>query len=386
MATKNNATTHDAEASLQTLREVLALPTAAYHEGHVADYIRDYAARRGWRCETDAAGNLHIRVRRGRAAATPLVFEAHLDHPGFHVDAADGSQVKMSFRGKAPGVDLVGGRVLIFSDPSPPTAAAQHGVAAVITATRALPGFYHPLEADAQLCDAQDTGDLAPKPGDFAVFDLPTWSLDGDRLSARAHDDLAQVAAVLVALDRLDRGDADVDADVDVDVTGLFTRAEEVGFVGARAAVEAGSLPEAAVVIVLECSGLPAERGFVVRAGDLTSMYDGWATTRLMQLADQRAAADPGFIYQTPIPRRGTCNASLYAAMGHKAAGLTLPMQNYHNRGPDGVAAETIDLRDWTTLTDFLITVATDFGDYTQIQQRIRDKMDRIWDAEKSNL
>ena len=362
------------------LREVLGLPTAPYHEGYVAGYIRRFASDRGWACDMDAAGNLFVRYRHGVGGetVTPLVFEAHLDHPGFHVDAVDGSTATMSFLGKAPAVELVGTRLQIYGDPPDAASTPEPVGGGTVTKIHRRDGFYRPLAVEVEL--EEPHADV--RPGGFAVFDLPTWSLapGGHRLHARAHDDLAQVAAVLVLLDRLHREQPDAD------VTGLFTRAEEVGFVGARAAAESGRLPADAVVIVLECSGLPAERGFVVRAGDFTSMYDGWATTRLMQLADARAAADPGFLYQTPIPRRGTCNASLFAALGFRAAGLTLPMQNYHNQGPDGPAAEIIDLRDWITLADFLFTVATDFGDYDDIQRRIREKMDGIWDAERRYL
>ncbi len=362
------------------LREVLGLPTAPYHEGHVAAYIRRFASDRGWTCDIDAAGNLAVRYRHGVGGdtVTPLVFEAHLDHPGFHVDAVDGSAVAMSFLGKAPAVDLVGARLQMYAVPVGGASEPVPVGGGTVKRVHKSDAFYRPLSVEVEL-DAPATD---VRPGGFAVFDLPTWSLapGGHRLGARAHDDLAQVAAVLVLLDRLHRERPAAD------VTALFTRAEEVGFVGARAAAEAGTLPDGAVVIVLECSGLPAERGFVVRAGDFTSMYDGWATTRLMQLADARAAADPDFLYQTPIPRRGTCNASLYAALGFRAAGLTLPMQNYHNQGPDGPAAEIIDLRDWITLADFLFTVATDFGDYDDIQRRIRAKMDGIWKAERGHL
>jgi len=353
------------------LREVLGLPTAPFHEQRVVDFVRHFARERGLRCTADSWGNLYLHHERGLASDPPIVFEAHIDHPGFVVETVDGHTARLGFLGKAPAVDLVGTPLQVYrgTDGGPWTAR--------VTEEQRRDGFYRPLAVTAEL---EQGGDTEVEPGDFAVFDLPTWELEGHVLSTRAHDDLAQVASVLVTLDRLARQDEPVNA------IGLLTRAEEVGFIGAYGVTEANVLPRDAVVIVLECSGLPLERGFVVRCGDLTSVYDGWATTRLLQLADEAVQADPEMIFQTPLPRRGTCNASLYTARGYRAAGLTLPMANYHNQGDGRIEPECIDLRDWHALIRFLYRIATRFGRYDDIARGVRDKVDRLWQSEKSNL
>ena len=366
---------------LRLLRDVLALPTAPFHEGRVSNYLRAFAASRGLPCEADGYGNLAITLRRGEADAAkpmqPIVLEAHTDHPGLHVTAIAGDTLTLDFLGKAPvGVDLAGTPLLICRDGSTATARAT------VTATEPRDHFYRPFTVTATLDDPA-SADLRPAAGDFATFNLPSWDLDGTRLAARACDDLAEVAAVLCVLDGL------LQHDEPVPLTALFTRAEEVGFVGAYGVTTTGLIPPNAVVLSLECSGLPADlagRGFVIRLGDKTSVFDGQVSTRLLQLADERAADDADFRYQTPLPRKGTCNASLYAARGYAATGLTLPMRNYHNAGPDGVAPEAIDTRDWATLISFLGTVCTRYGPHAAVPQRINDHLDRAWQGERETL
>ena len=352
-----------------TLRQVLALPTAPFHEAHVARFVEAFARERDLPCRQDRFGNLYVTYRHGRPRSGPLVLEAHMDHPGFHINAVHGSIAELAFLGKTAATTLDGQSLRVYSDAE----GDSGGGAAKVVRSKPGPGFYRPLMLEAEV-------PAGVRAGDFAVFDLPTWQLDGTRLSARAHDDLAQVAAVLCTLDRLARGGDEAH------VVGLFTRAEEVGFIGAYGATEADLLPRDAVIVSLECSGLPRERGFVVRCGDKTTVFDGWATTRLLELADAEAAQDEHFIFQTPIPRRGTCNASLYTARGWVATGLTLPMENYHNWGDGAIRPEIIDTRDWATLVNFLGIVCTQFGPYEDTRRRVQQHVERLWHNERQHL
>ena len=90
------------------------------------------------------------------------------------------------------------------------------------------------------------------------VFDLVDFELDGEHIRMRAVDDLAGCGSILAALAQLTAGDAPPG-----DVYGVFTRAEEVGLVGARLMAEAGTLPPETLIISAESSrALPgAEMG-----------------------------------------------------------------------------------------------------------------------------
>ncbi|MBM3887973.1 MAG: aminoacyl-histidine dipeptidase, partial [Verrucomicrobia bacterium] len=51
---------------LSLARKLLTRPTAPYHEEHVAQFVREFAAARGLRVRADKFGNLVVRYGRGR--------------------------------------------------------------------------------------------------------------------------------------------------------------------------------------------------------------------------------------------------------------------------------------------------------------------------------
>jgi endoglucanase len=70
----------------------------------------------------------------------------------------------------------------------------------------------------------------------------------------------------------------------------LFTRAEEVGFVGAIEVARSGRVPHDVTIISLECSSdkggmATIGEGAVLRVGDRTSIFDPSTTAMLGELA-----------------------------------------------------------------------------------------------------
>src|SRR5258708_6829549 len=72
---------------LALARQVLTLPTAPYHEHHVKAFVVQFCRKLpGVRVEHDRVGNVIVKYRRpGAGTSTPLVFVAHMDHPGFEM-------------------------------------------------------------------------------------------------------------------------------------------------------------------------------------------------------------------------------------------------------------------------------------------------------------
>lgn len=106
----------------EILRALLAAPTAPFCEEAVADQIARWAKRRGVAMTRDAAGNVLLRVRRGRAAQRRprWVFAAHMDHPGFVAAGRRGASVWAQFRGGGVGREyFVGSRVRFFTSDGP---------------------------------------------------------------------------------------------------------------------------------------------------------------------------------------------------------------------------------------------------------------------------
>jgi endoglucanase len=131
-------------------------------------------------------------------------------------------------------------------------------------------------------------------------------------------------------------------------VYGVFTRAEEVGLVGAALVAADGRLPRETIVISLECSralpGAEIGAGPVIRVGDRSGAFhpDGEAVL----------LAGRALLVDTPIQRQlmsgGTCEATAFVRAGYRATGVALPLGNYHNVGPGNtIEPEIIDARDY---------------------------------------
>ena len=99
------------------------------------------------------------------------------------------------------------------------------------------------------------------------------------KIVTRCCDDLLGAAAALCTLDEISRL-----APPNVALTGLFTRAEEIGFLGTLEAIRLKTLPQDACVLSLECSkafaNAPQGDGVIVRVGDASSIFDTGLTPR----------------------------------------------------------------------------------------------------------
>jgi len=333
---------------LRIARRTLSRPTAPYREGSVIEWIRAFAAERPelrLRCDRDY--NLEIRRRGVRSSRTPLVLAAHMDHPGFRAlrsrRAGAGYRVDALFLGGVARRFFAGSRVRFFVD-------ADHEIRARVIRA-------HPDPRSGELRVALEAKQSVPQ-GAFGMWDLPAFRRDSrepDRLITRVADDLAGIAAILAVLERADQ----IDPKRRVDVRGVFTRAEEVGFVGALAISAAGRLPAGARIVAVEASKAlphaPQGAGPILRVGDRTSVFDDGLTRWIARVGDELARATRGrFRFQRRLMDGGTCEASAYQQFGYRCVGMCLPLGNYHNMSERGhIAAETIRLSDLVGLARF---------------------------------
>lgn len=190
--------------------------------------------------------------------------------------------------------------------------------------------------------------------GAFAMWDLPAFELRDGRIFSRACDDLIGCAAIVALFHELERAGAEVC------VHGLFTRAEEVGFVGAIHLARSGRVPKPLTIVSLETSsekGGPAQMGagVIVRVGDRTSIFDDAATAALVDAA--RTAAIP---VQRCLMSGGTCEATAYQLYGYRCAGLCVALGNYHNCGPDTqIASEFVSADDVAGMVRLMFAATT---------------------------
>ena len=335
------------DGPLAIAEALLAHPTAPYHERLVADHCLAFGRERGIDALRDAAGNVVLRYGTG---AAPLVLVAHLDHPGFIVDEVTGDQVTMTFHGGLPASHAVAGSPVAFFRPGDDAATGRGALLAADEREGRLTG------ATAALLDGEAV------PGGIAMWDFPAWQLDDGRITSRVCDDLLGAAAILACLDELQRQRPDTT------VWGLFTRAEEVGFLGALEAVRLGTVPEGAPVLSLECSkalpNAPQGDGVIVRVGDRMSIFAPALTESLRTAADALERRDHSFRYQRKLMDGGACEATVFCASGFRASGLAVPLGNYHNASDDGigVAPEHVVVDDWLAEIALLIELGCNRG------------------------
>lgn len=322
---------------------LLRRPTAPFHEHLAAEHCLAWAADRGIAGQRDAAGNVLLRT--GPADAPhPLVLVAHLDHPGFAIDAVEGDDVMLTFHGGVAEGHARGGEPVEFFRPGDTEPTGRGAVVAPEHTAGRLTG------ATAEVLDGEAV------PGGFAMWGFPGWSVEDGRITARVCDDLLGVAAILACLDVVR----------EAPVWGLLTRAEEVGFLGALEAIRLATVPAAANVLSLECSkslpDAPQGGGVIVRVGDRMSVFAPALTESLRVAADRVRNRDASFRYQRKLMDGGACEATAFLASGYRASGLAVPLGNYHNAADDGsgIAPETVLVDDWLAEVQLLVEVAAD--------------------------
>jgi endoglucanase len=351
MATEAQRRTHE-----KWLCELTGIPTAAGHEDRVIDWIMAWLSRRrNLQVRWDSAGNLIITCtnkRKGR----PIFITAHLDHPAFVVRRMiDAKTVELEFRGGVHDLYFEDARIEIFDHE-----ANAHRARIVELKPEAKPF----KRAIAQLTRRTE----AIQPGDVGRWQfrgrLPRISKG--ILHTYACDDLSAVAAALATLDLLrNRRNAP-------NVGLLFTRAEEVGFVGTLAACKAQSIPKTARLICLENSrsfpDSPIGGGPIMRVGDRLSVFDPKLTNRISAIMMDHQQRHPEFRWQRKLMPGGACEATAFSTYGYESTCICLPLGNYHNmseidevqagRRPAKVGPEFIAVEDYHGMIDMLVLAA----------------------------
>jgi putative aminopeptidase FrvX len=208
--------------------------------------------------------------------------------------------------------------------------------------------------------------------GPFAMWDLQPFDLQDGCIYSRACDDLVGCAVMLATLEVLTANSANAT------VTVLFTRAEEVGLLGAVHAAKAGLIPGEIPVVSLETSAerAPAvmHKGVIVRVGDKTSVFDSELVGGLAALA--QAEEIP---FQRCLMPGGTCEATAFQLYGYKSVGLCVALGNYHNCTPSGVIGpEYVSLADAEAMLSLCIAAARHGIRGDGYQRALRERLESV--------
>lgn len=345
----------------RALKQFLSLPTAPFCEEAVTEAVLAGLKRIGVGYRIDRHGNIIAHMRRGRKKITPMALVAHMDHPGFVAMCQTGSFVTARILGGV-GADLKGRRIRFFGKKE--TVGEIAGIE--IRDSNGNPTFLR-VRVD---------GDTPG--GSLGMWDIPVFRRQGRKIHARAIDDVCGVVVMLEVLNRIRQRKSG-----NIDLYCCFTRAEEVGFVGAAALAGGRLLPRHALIISIEMSKeLPGRseqgKGFVVRVGDKATIFEPRIIGFMIDHARRMQSVRRTFRFQTAILDGGTCEATLFNAMGYRSAGVALPLGNYHNRTPDsGVAPEYIDERDLNGLIEFLAELPGQMGQWGTRERMLRARLEK---------
>jgi endoglucanase len=308
-------------------------PTAPFHEQAVAEAIVGFLKELPHvAVRADKHGNLVARYERGGSRRSPAparyAFAAHMDHPGWV--RVDGQTL---------------GPVHQFA------------------------GAKHPMEFLGGVPEAYLKSPHVRSYGRFAMWDVPEFRVRDGLIHARACDDLIGCAVIVAMFMELEESEAEGAC------VGLFTRAEEVGFVGALKLAASGLIPDEVTVISLETSSErpPAKIGDgpILRVGDKSSIFDSAATATLAQIA-----ADAHIAIQRCLMAGGTCEATAYQLWGYRCAALCVALGNYHNCGPKyKIAAEYVSLADVQGLVSLCAKIAVDRAKKNQAVKALKKRL-----------
>ena len=319
---------------LPILRHIVSRPTAPFHEQAVAEAVRGFLKDLPHvTVKADKFGNLLARYERagshGGSVAPRHAFAAHMDHPGW-VRAPDGPGLGPAahFPGEKHSMQFFG------------------GVPAPWLANPSVRGY-----------------------GRFAMWDLPEFRIRDGLIHARACDDLIGCAVIVAMFMELEATAAEGAC------LGLFTRAEEVGFVGALKLASSGLIPKGVTIISLETSAErpPARIGHgpILRVGDRSSIFDSAATSTLAQIA-----ADSRIPIQRCLMPGGTCEATAYQLCGFRSAALCVALGNYHNCGPKNrIAPEYVSFSDVQGLARLCVRIALSRAKKNQAVKSLKKRL-----------
>jgi len=352
----------------RVLHQVLSIPTAPFAEHQVIAYVERFCKRRGGvSLRRDRAGNVLVRVRKGsRKVRRPVCITAHVDHPGFVADKMLlNGHVQAFWRGGVAPHYFVRSRMRFDVE--------GKWVRGIIRSALVVPKSG---QSRVDTVSVKVPRDIPP--GAVGMWDFPDPVVRGSRIYARGCDDLAGVAAMLSAIDELSRAARSCDAYF------LFTRAEEVGFIGAIAACRLRTIPAKCIIVAMETS---SERPFakmgdgpILRVGDRASTFTHAATAHCHRVARELARDDSSFKYQRKLMDGGTCESSAYCALGYEATGICIALGNYHNvdSKKEKLAPEYIDLNDYDNVVKWFVELARSPHSYTGRDQTLDDQLNKL--------
>jgi endoglucanase len=135
-----------------------------------------------------------------------------------------------------------------------------------------------------------------------------------------------------------------------------------VGFHGTLAWLKDNQNGPRPIVISIEMSNhrsyAEPGAGPVLRVGDRARIFSP-EVTRWMQQEMEALSGAGDFQFQRKLMSGGTCEGTPFAMAGYPTGALCLPLENYHNQGPNhAIEPEAVRRSDWEQLVRILVRLA----------------------------
>ena len=329
---------------LHILSDLAAIPNTSYYEQEIANYIYSKLEDFVDKIYFDEFGNLIAQKKGTKNNSPSFAFVSHMDHPGFEVINYENNTLSLKTMG---GVSKYAGEennnlILIDNENKkiPISVTKKPKITNEIKANREKDGWLGNDVIFSTLENLTYNNNLQ------VIFDVEDFFLDkqNNLVHMRAADDLAGCSSIMQALINLSN------QNIEGDLYGVFTRAEEVGLLGAAALAESEIIPMETNIISVETSsiipGVNLSGGVVIRTGDRISTFDDSTEKFLIHSANNLKSKEKDFKYQRQLMSAGGCEASAFKAFGYKVSGLAYPLGNWHNRGTHKVEEEYISIFD----------------------------------------
>ncbi|MFQ5851709.1 MAG: hypothetical protein ACE5JU_14135 [Candidatus Binatia bacterium] len=350
------------------LERLLVLPTAPFHERFVSSFVWEELKGLGLDPHLDCYGNIVVACGQEESQ---FAWVAHMDHPGFEVVEAREGSAEAAWFGGVDAKYFAGSRVVIYGQSS-----------GVVQARGVVEEVSQNPQGRVEKMTLRVHG--RAEQGDFGAWDLVPFRQRGELIYTKGADDLVGCAVILAALGRLRRGRDQRG------VLGIFTRAEEQGFIGTLGMIKCGVLSPATRVVSIETSkvlpGIALGSGPVIRLGDRTSMFHHQMVLFMDYVARKVQKENCGFGYQRRVMDGGTCEATPFQLRGYMAGGIAVPLRNYHNQGRKTIRPEAVHLKDVEGAVRFLIEMLARTGEFEVPVEEIRRRWGRVWQQYGSRL
>ena len=357
--------------ALNILKDLGRCPATSFNEYQVSNKLMSILEENSIDYSQDDYGNIVAKISGTEESHRPIAYVAHMDHPGYEIIRDE----KGFYVGKSLG--------------GVPRAAAIKGADC----------FSFDQENNRHPCRIEPWGEggegevkvvseIKLDVGTPITFNLPDFSLLDNQIEMRALDDLAGCASIMASLIELKREPAAAD------IFGIFTRAEEVGLVGAGLIAAEQTIPSNTFVVSVETSsvipGVEQGMGPVIRTGDASYTFDAEAEQILTLAKNSLLSENPGFKWQRQLMAAGSCEATAFAVNGFSTTGVAFPLGNWHNAttkipDPNGaIGMEYISLDDFLNGTDLIFTSASMIS--SKAASPVKERLYRVQGKLKNRL